>query len=102
MINQRFDPEAESALPESPDKCVMVWPRRGHYLLFTGELGHGALDSANVDVRITILVNWWRRWPKVRCKAMPKLSSRVLLCDQKTVHSHSCTALQVNERLQKF
>lgn len=49
-----------SHAPAVPAVGVFVWPRRGRYAVFPGDLHHGVMPSDDDGRRVTVLVNWWR------------------------------------------
>ncbi|BDA41198.1 hypothetical protein COCOBI_01-8530 [Coccomyxa sp. Obi] len=64
IVDQRFDNGQMRALPEDPQRCAVVYPRRGAFAVFDGGLGHGVLGSAAAGLRATLLINWWPHQPQ--------------------------------------
>ena len=46
-------------LPEEATECDIMFPRRNRYMLFRGDLLHGVLPCNELEMRTTLLVNWW-------------------------------------------
>eukprot|EP00931_Biecheleriopsis_adriatica_P003923 TRINITY_DN105670_c0_g1_i1.p1 TRINITY_DN105670_c0_g1~~TRINITY_DN105670_c0_g1_i1.p1 ORF type:complete len:452 (+),score=84.66 TRINITY_DN105670_c0_g1_i1:11-1366(+) len=46
--------------PAVPRRGKFIWPRRGRYAVFPGNLHHGVMPSNDDGRRVTVLVNWWR------------------------------------------
>ena len=65
VLQQLYNSLTRSAEPEDPNKCVLVFPSAGNFLVFDGALGHGVLDSVSEEVRMTLLINWWDHQPEV-------------------------------------
>jgi hypothetical protein len=72
ILEQLYDQQLGQPVPSAPAKSMMVWPMKGTYCIFDGQLGHGVLDSCSSSIRATLLVNWWSRCPQV---------GSFLLCD---------------------
>lgn len=66
VVDQRFDNAKMRACPDDPQRCAMIYPRRGAFAVFDGGLGHGVLGSAAPDLRATLLINWWPHQPQVQ------------------------------------
>ena len=64
VTNQRFDVDQGCVVPDDPTSSTLVFPRKNSYCIFDGALGHGVLDSGRQDVRVTLLVNWWKKRPE--------------------------------------
>jgi hypothetical protein len=78
ILDQLFDQQQGCPVPSAPSKSMLVWPFKGTYCLFDGQLGHGVLDSCSSSIRATLLVNWWTGCPQVRCRVGAALS--LILC----------------------
>lgn len=65
VVDQRFDNGRMCASPEDPQRCALIYPRRGAFAVFDGGLGHGVIGSAAADLRATLLINWWPHQPQV-------------------------------------
>jgi hypothetical protein len=66
ILDQVFDQQQGCPVPDAPSSSMLVWPLKGNYCLFDGQLGHGVLDSCSSSIRATLLVNWWTGCPQVR------------------------------------
>ncbi|KAK9916860.1 hypothetical protein WJX75_008079 [Coccomyxa subellipsoidea] len=64
VVDQRFDNGRMRASPEDPQRCALIYPRRGAFAVFDGGLGHGVIGSAAADLRATLLINWWPHQPQ--------------------------------------
>lgn len=63
--------------PSIPSVGEFVWPRRGRYAVFEGNLHHGVMPADDDDQRVTVLVNWW---------LTPNMSPRHSNCAQAYEH----------------
>jgi len=45
--------------PAVPAAGEFVWPRRGRYAVFAGNIHHGVMPTDDDGHRTTVLINWW-------------------------------------------
>lgn len=72
IVDQQYDNESQQAVPETPQRCTLVYPCRNTLAVFNGCLGHGVLEGghSSSEQRITLLINWWAHKPQV-CASLP-------------------------------
>ena len=75
MVDQQFDNSSGRPAPDTPQRSVLIYPKRGHFAVFDGRLGHGVLGSCSQEQRVTLLINWWLHKPQVSCNLL-----RVSVC----------------------
>ncbi|EIE26255.1 hypothetical protein COCSUDRAFT_64407 [Coccomyxa subellipsoidea C-169] len=92
VVDQRFDNAKMRACPDDPQRCAMIYPRRGAFAVFDGGLGHGVLGSAAPDLRATLLINWWPHQPQGVNAITPKEASEHSLSIKRWPCSTSSTA----------
>jgi hypothetical protein len=63
-------------MPDTPQRSLLIYPRRGQLAVFDGRLGHGVLGSSSREQRVTLLINWWPHKPQVGCCASDMLDMR--------------------------
>jgi len=72
VVEQQFDNSKGCAFPPHPQKSALVWPQLNSLCVFDGRLGHGVLNSAAQEKRVTMLINWWAYQPQaVHCPPSP-------------------------------
>lgn len=64
VTNQYYSHDKNKVVPEDPTESTFVFPKVNRYCVFDGRLAHGLLDSGCEDVRVTFLVNWWKKKPE--------------------------------------
>jgi hypothetical protein len=77
IVNQRYDSNTGLIEPEDPTTTALIFPEKGSYCVFDGELAHGVLESFSQETRMTLLINWWAERPKVCIPALPTLVADV-------------------------
>ena len=65
-MDQRFDNRLGCPQPDTPQRSLLIYPRRGQLAVFDGCLGHGVLGSSSREQRVTLLINWWPHKPQAR------------------------------------
>jgi hypothetical protein len=91
ILDQLFDSSTCKPVPQDPSECVMIFPEARNFLIFAGDLAHGVLDSVCLDVRMTLLINWWTSKPQVRGQAHVKA---MLLSDMATIVDGNCSSFR--------
>lgn len=117
IVDQVFDQEAQEAVPETPERLALVFPKKvrgqdtspgssfvlggwaatsapiqmqGSFCVFDGRLGHGVLDSGSRSERRTLLVNWWVKQPrKIGRLTMDDVARAGLSLDPRGAHPSS-------------
>ena len=62
-------------MPDTPQRSLLIYPRRGQLAVFDGRLGHGVLGSSSREQRVTLLINWWAHKPQVGCRTFASAGS---------------------------
>ena len=65
VVDQQYDNTGGRPVPDTPQRSVLIYPKRGHFAVFDGRLGHGVLGSSSREQRVTLLINWWLHKPQV-------------------------------------
>ena len=63
-MDQQYDNRLGCPQPDTPQRSLLIYPRRGQFAVFDGCLGHGVLGSSSREQRVTLLVNWWSHKPQ--------------------------------------
>jgi len=58
-LDPMLRPGEVAHMPAVPSAGEFVWPRRGRYAVFAGDLHHGVMPTDDDGHRTTVLINWW-------------------------------------------
>ena len=60
VINQVFDNEKKTSLPENPTETYLCYPESNSLLVFDGRLAHGVLDASSTGIEIESKVLYYQ------------------------------------------